>query len=146
MNDFTQTMKTIAEKVINAGQQQIRDNNSNASGKLIESFEFITTDNMIIISFLDYGGYLDVKTGPSQSKDGDGFYDKIKEWTKFKGIPIGAAWPIYRKILEEGTEAKPWIFKMDEVALNLAPELLEYLSATIHDKVLVDFEKLWLKK
>ena len=146
MNEYSSILKNIAEDVINAGQQQIRDNDSVASGKLVDSFQYKLTGNMIIISFLAYGGYLDVKTGPSKSTEGDGFYDKIKEWVKFKGIPKGAAWPIYKSILKKGTKAHPWIFKMEEVVLNLDDKILSYLSTIVDDKVTAHFNKMWLKK
>ncbi len=94
-----------------------------------------------------YGVYVDEGTGPSKSKSGEGFYDKIKEWTQYKGIDPSAAWPIYKKILREGIPKDKnklnWI-KIEERLLNLDEEILKGLSTYIDHNLTLKFKKMFL--
>lgn len=147
MNEFTKLMIKIANDLVSEGKEQINLNNSNASGKLSDSLEYKINGSVIEISALEYGDYLDTGTGPRTSTSGDGFYDKIKEWVKYKGIDKGAAWPIYKSILEKGTQPHPWVWRMELYALNkIEDQAMNVLSTVVNDKFLMKFDRFWATK
>jgi len=145
MTSWTKLLSDIAKKIIEQGRDQIEKNNSNASGRLSNTLEYRVSGNIIEIIALRYGDYLDTGTGPRKSKNGPGFYDKIKEWVAYKNIDPSAAWPIYKTILEKGTKPHPWVWRMREYALDeVSKHSLDFLSTVIHDEFTVKFEKLWI--
>lgn len=69
-----------------------------ASGKLINSLAYDIQNNLeeisITFSMADYGYYVDKGRKPGKMPP----VSKILEWTRLKGIPEKAAWPIARSI------------------------------------------------
>lgn len=78
-------------------------NGKMATSRLYDSLEakaFITNDEKfnLAISYLFYGKYIDEGRRPGKQPP----LQAIKEWTRLKGIPESAAFPIARKIGQEG--------------------------------------------
>lgn len=77
--------------------------NKIASGRLYKSLRLEVQDSLDELSLLvyeeDYGKYVDAGRGPGKMPP----LEAIREWTRLKGIPERAAWPIARKIARVGT-------------------------------------------
>jgi hypothetical protein len=144
MTDWTRELTKIAIDIIAEGKHQIDLNNSNASGRLSDSLDYYVRNNVIEISALQYGDFLDTGTGPRKGGNGPGFFDSIKEWVAYKNIDPSAAWPIYKTILEKGTQKHPWVWRMERYALDkVSSKALDFLSTLVNDKISLKFERIW---
>lgn len=131
----------IAERIINDLKSELDAKNINACGDLRESLKYRVSEHFIEIEMNEYGSFVDTGTKPRTNQGGDGFFDKIVRWTKCKGIPEEAAYPIYKKILEHGTKPKPWTGSFKKHILQLDDELLNYMGIRVKE----DFEKRFMK-
>lgn len=142
MKDFNNKLIKIAEKVVNNLKHSLDVEKINASGKLKDSIKWSVSEHFITITMNDYGAYVDEGTGPSKSTSGSGFYDKIKEWTQYKHIPIDASYPIYRKILREGINKHKWI-NIKETIMSVDKEMLEMIGIMVDEDFNKRFERVF---
>lgn len=109
--DIDILINKFGSEVIEAMKKELQTNGDVATGQLLNSLKVeISSDiKQTIIKFLsvDYANYVEFgrKAGTYPP------ISKIKEWTKVKGLPEGAAFPIARKIYKFGIKPKPFIFK-----------------------------------
>jgi len=89
----------------------LRDNNAIASGDLYNSVNFIVKkvgdEYKLVISYLDYGEFV-LKGRKAGSKPPP--ISPIIRWTKLKGIPTTAAYPIAKSIGEKGIKPLNFLF------------------------------------
>jgi hypothetical protein len=89
----------------------LRENNAIASGDLYNSVKFevikVNEDYKLIISYLDYGEFV-LKGRKPNSKPPP--ISPIIRWTKFKGIPTSAAYPIAKSIGKKGIKPLNFLF------------------------------------
>ena len=137
------TLKNIAIRIIGELKQELVDQNINASMDLSDSIIYRVSEHFIEIEMNEYGSFVETGTKPRESKNGEGFLDKIVRWTKYKGIPEEAAYPIYKHILEHGTKPHPWTSKFRTHILNLDAEILEYMGIRVENDYEKRFIKIW---
>lgn len=125
-----QLMKdTLSEvKQTRSGNGAFRSLRSNAiaTGNLRNSitFDVVWKDGVsstIEFTMDAYGKFVDSGRRPGKQPP----LDVIKEWTRIKGLPEGIAYPIARKIGQEGIAARPFI----QVSIDKGREaMIEELS------------------
>jgi hypothetical protein len=106
-------INTIIEKfglnVVNSMKQELQKKKGNNTGRLLNSinFKFKASIDKILIQFVseDYGKYVDEGRKPGKYPP----ISKIKEWTKSKGLPEKAAFPIAKNIFKFGIKQKPFL-------------------------------------
>lgn len=92
--------------------------NAVATGNLVRSIHFKVEWSGkaygIEFEMADYGVYVDGGRRPG------GFppLERIREWCRVKGIPVRAAYPIARRIAEEGIAARPFFGSTVEAGLE----------------------------
>jgi len=96
-------LKKIADNIEYEMKSIIELNGSIATGRLLNDlsvqFEKENDGYRLGISYPFYGKFIDKGRGPSTRMPP---LDAIKEWTRIKGIPEEAAFPIAMKIKNEG--------------------------------------------
>lgn len=96
-------------KIVEKMKEELIQNDSIASSKLYNSltYEVKKRVNEWILSFKseDYAKYVESGRKPGKFPP----ISKIKEWTKYKGIPEAAAYPIAVKIYQFGIRPRPFI-------------------------------------
>lgn len=114
-------LKKIKQRLLDA-ENRIKANivklNAVASGELLKSVKAVEEGKRIYIEINQYAKYLEEGRKPTVN-GGDGeVLRAIKRWTKYKGLPEEAAYPITKKIHEEGYEAKGDIYSNEIEALK----------------------------
>jgi HK97 gp10 family phage protein len=119
----------------NAIQMKARQGAPVNTGHLRESIivvnEFAKGElNVTIGPTLEYGAYMEFGTTPHvTSKGHEEFVESIKRWAHLHNMPW---YPVYRKIVREGTKAKPFLVPAYNV---VAPKVEKQL-----DKILADIK------
>lgn len=124
--------------------QQIADALPKASGELARSIQYKLNDEGTAIELeidsADYFKYVDEGRAPGAFPP----MSDIIAWTRTKNIPIEAAFPIARKIAEEGTEGVHVLDKVNvnetSIAQRMDQPAAEDLDA-IYQKMLQDIFK-----
>ena len=79
-------------------------------GKDMDDFDYNISGNEIEYIMPDHYKWVDSGRGPGKQPP----LEKIAEWTIRKGIPEKAAFPIARKIGQEGIAPSPFLHHIDE--------------------------------
>lgn len=75
----------------------------NASGRTLRSINPVVSEKTLTIFGADYIQVVQDGRRPTKNTGTGELLRAIKEWVRFKGIPIEAAYPITKKIHQEGT-------------------------------------------
>lgn len=135
-------IQKFGQDVVNAQKQELQKKNSVATSRLLNSvnYRFKASIEKIIIEFVseDYGKFVDEGRKPGKFPP----LNKIKAWTKVKGIPEKAAFPIAKKIWRFGIKPKPFIQKpFDRNRQGFVVELIKLYSKEIISDVKSAFKK-----
>lgn len=138
--EINKLIEEFGKEVVAEMQQELIENGDIASGNLYRSLkvEVQTSIKETIVRFLslDYG--IDVDKGREPGKFPP--ISKIKEWTKLKGIPEKAAFPIAKKIYKFGIAPKPFIFdSFNKKKTAFVKKLADVYSKSITSDIKKDF-------
>lgn len=102
-DNIIKVLKYLGDSVVGDMKAIIELNGSIASGWLIDSIssKVLKDKNEVYslsFSYLFYGKYVDKGRSPGKMPP----IQDIREWTRLKGIPQSAAYPIAKKIGEKG--------------------------------------------
>lgn len=89
-----------------------------ASGDLLKSVKTVEEGKKIYIEINHYAKYLEEGRKPTVNAGDGAVLRAIKKWTKYKGLPESAAYPITKKIHEKGYDAKGDIYTNEIEALK----------------------------
>jgi hypothetical protein len=133
INNF---IKKFGLSVITAQKNELQKKKGTATSKLLNSinYRFKASVEKIVVEFIseDYGKYVDEGRKPGKYVP----VSKLKEWTKAKGIPESAVFPINRKIFKFGIKPRPWISKpFDKNRQDFNVELINLYSKEIINDV-----------
>jgi hypothetical protein len=105
LQQLEQILKIEGEKGVQLYRKSLTDNNRVVTGQTAQSIKY-TVKNGDTLIFTGDDHILSLEDGrkPSESTGGRGFFEQIEQWVLDRGIPIEAAYPIYRKINKEGYE------------------------------------------
>lgn len=90
----------------------LQSNDRVASGKTVESINQVDLDGR---SYLEANAYIEnleygrPPTSPNAAKGNPTVFDEIQDWVISRGIPLGAAWAITKKIHEKGYPGTPGV-------------------------------------
>lgn len=131
-------LNRYGSQVVEKMREELIQNGSIASSKLYNSLTFSVRKKVDewILSFSseDYAKYVESGRKPGKFPP----ISKIKEWTKQKGIPEKAAYPIAMKIYKFGIPPKPFI----KPAFNMyKDEILKTLVYVIKTETVNTFTK-----
>lgn len=99
----------IADKIIKAIQLKLKDNDSYASGNLVNDITPIITDTNISIEMEGYAEYVDGGTRPHMPP-----VNPIKKWIELKGLTINP-WAVAMNIKKYGTKANKFLYIIDDL-------------------------------
>lgn len=108
--DILELLNELGEDVLEQMRGIIRLNGNIATGRLYNtlSAKGIKVGEgkyTLLLTMPNYGKFIDKgrkATRPSAPKGNPTLFEEIKKWTRLKGIPEQAAWPITQKIHKEG--------------------------------------------
>ena len=116
--------RTKYEKQLEQEVRRYIESKAKASGELARSTEFIIQFRGGIIEVLfisnDYYYYIDNGRKPGKMPP----IEAIKQWTRWKGIPEKAAWPIAKKIAKVGYKARTLSPKITDIMIKGTKEML----------------------
>lgn len=106
---FRQVLEATGSNLVNRIVRILGSNNKVASGRLINSVEYIIgeKEGQLFLELLmeDYWIYVDRGRKPGKFAP----ISALKSWTRYKGLPESAAWAINWKIKREGIKALPFL-------------------------------------
>ena len=137
-------LNTLADKTTKEIKSLLRLNGKYASGRLVNSVvvKVLETDKGVKMSleYADYGKYVISGRRPGAKMPP---ISKIQAWTRLKGIPLSAAFPIARAIAKNGIKplnfTTPFI-RLDRVVSKVVASD-KSLQNKIKELVLSDFKK-----
>lgn len=108
--EILELLNSLGEDVLEQMRGIIRLNGNIATGNLYRtlSAKGIKVGDgkyTLLLTMPFYGKFIDKGRKPTRQNTPQGnptLYEEIKKWTKLKGIPEEAAWPITQKIHKEG--------------------------------------------
>lgn len=133
-----QVLKQQAQIGADTLKQSLINNGRNASGGTVSSVKGIATISpKMLIEIIGSEVIFILKDGRQPTGKGQGgggkkgsFLEDIRAWVRSKGIPIEAAYPIYKKINEEGYKGTPTLFDgldrwLDNLIDNILPKMVK---------------------
>ena len=131
MQRLEDILRKEGEEGVQLYRQSLRDNDRVVSGNTSQSIKYQVKDtNTLIFTANDYITALEDGRKPSDGGgSGDGFFEQIEQWVLDRGIPIEAAYPIYRKINREGYKGTEGLLSIpsEEIIENVNKSLTENL-------------------
>ena len=110
------------EQGVQLYRKSLQDNNRVVSGQTAQSIKYTVKDtNTLIFTGDEHITALEDGRKPSEGGgSGNGFFEQIEQWVLDRGIPIEAAYPIYRKINEKGYKGTEGLLSIpsDEIIKN----------------------------
>lgn len=135
------TLDRFGEDITSDIKEVLRINNAIASGNLEKSITYKVVEKdgeyRLIISYADYGEYV-LKGRKPNSKPPP--YAPIIKWTKFKGLPKEAAYPISRSIGKKGIPALNFLFPFFSKQNQIERFLSQNVAIEI-EKEIINFNK-----
>ena len=106
MEDLSKILNKEGEQGVQLYRKSLQDNNRVVSGQTAQSIKYDVKDaNTLVFTADEHITALEEGRKPTQGGgSGNGFFEQIEQWVLDRGIPIQAAYPIYRKINREGYE------------------------------------------
>lgn len=131
MQQLDQILKIEGEKGVQLYRKSLTDNNRVVSGQTSQSIKYIVKNtNTLVFTGDDHITSLEDGRKPSESSGGRGFFEQIEQWVLDRGLPIKAAYPIYRKINREG-------YKGTEGLLSIpSEEIIENTKESVGQSIL----------
>jgi hypothetical protein len=83
--------------------KQFEKYNLNASGRTLRSINPVVSEKTLTVFGADHIQVVQDGRQPTRNTGNGELLRAIKEWVKFRGIPDAAAYPITKKIHQEGT-------------------------------------------
>ena len=133
MQQLDQILKKQGEQGVQLYRKSLQDNNRVVSGQTAQSIKYKVknTDTLIFEGDSHITALEEGRKG-SQSTGGRGFFEQIEQWVLDRGIPIEAAYPIYRKINREG-------YKGTEGLLSVpSEEIIDNVNQAVVDNMLLN--------
>ena len=127
MIDLNKTFKELGEYAVKAIRTNLEANNRVATGKTNAAIRFESNNNGFIVYAPNHITALEDGRKPTKDKtkrytnvSESQFFQSIIEWCRARGIDEGAAFPIYRKINEDGYEGTPNVLNnpLNEIIKN----------------------------
>lgn len=119
-------LTSVRQRRTGRGRLRSLRTNAVATGALERSIAYTIVDGTatytVEFTMADHGVYVDRGRRPGRFPP----LEAIREWARIKGIPESAAFPIARRIAEEGIAARPFFSSTVE---ETRPQFLEELEA-----------------
>lgn len=117
-------------------KQELSANGSIASSQLYNSLSYNVQRDLdtFILAFSaeDYAVFVENGRSPGKFPP----ISKIKEWTRYKGIPEKAAFPIARNIFKFGIKPRPFIKpSINKSREQMISDLVSHISDAAYDEV-----------
>lgn len=121
----------------------LRNADKSATGRLIKSLRHevveVAGELSLRIEMADHGVFVDEGRKPGKMPP----VDSIKEWTRLKGIPEKAAWPIARSIGRFGIKPTPfWHVTIDDLPARMAADLEKAITLDLAADIRRDFKEI----
>ena len=138
MQQLDQILKIEGEKGVQLYRKSLTDNNRVVSGQTSQSIKYTVKGDTLVFTSDDHITALEDGRKPSESSGGRGFFEQIEQWVLDKGLPIKAAYPIYRKINREGYKGTEGLLSVpsDEIVENTK----EAIGESILNNIRVSFK------
>lgn len=133
---IVKVLDTWGAQIVQDMKLELQLNGSLASDALYNSLSYNVKSELdeFILSFdmESYGKY--VESGRKSGKYPP--LSNIQKWTRLKGIPESAAFPIARKIFKFGIQPRPFIRpSIDKNRRGLISDLVKYISSETYNVV-----------
>ncbi len=128
MQQLDQILKIEGEKGVQLYRKSLTDNNRVVSGQTSQSIKYtVKNTNTLVFTGDDHITSLEDGRKPSESSGGRGFFEQIEQWVLDRGLPIKAAYPIYRKINKEGYKGTEGLLSVpsEEIIENTKDALID---------------------
>ena len=127
MQQLDQILKIEGEKGVQLYRKSLTDNNRVVSGQTSQSIKYTVKGDTLVFTGDDHITALEDGRKPSESSGGRGFFEQIEQWVLDRGLPIKAAYPIYRKINREGYKGTEGLLSVpsEEIIENTKESLID---------------------
>jgi hypothetical protein len=128
-----QILTKQGEEGVQLYRKSLRDNNRVVTGQTALSIKSTVKQDTLIFTGDDHITALEDGRKPTESgASGNGFFEQIEQWVLDRGIPIEAAYPIYRKINREGYKGTEGLLSIpsEEIINNTKKALIENMFLT----------------
>ena len=104
-----QVLDAAGANIVNRIVKILGSNNKVASGRLINSIEYVIgeKEGQLFLDVLMEDYWVFIENGRKPGKFAP--ISALKSWTKLKGLPESAAWAVNWKIKREGIKALPFL-------------------------------------
>lgn len=129
MQQLDQILKIEGEKGVQLYRKSLTDNNRVVSGQTSQSIKYTVKVDTLVFTGDDHITSLEDGRKPSESSGGRGFFEQIEQWVLDRGLPLKAAYPIYRKINKEGYKGTEGLLSVpsEEIIENTKEVLIDNL-------------------
>lgn len=136
-------LNLYGKRAVTEMAQILRAADKDASGRLIRSLRYEVVEAAeelwLLVEAADYGAYVDAGRLPGKMPP----VSKIREWTKLRGIPEKAAWPIARNIGRFGIKPTPfWHVTLDNLDQRMAADLEKAATLDLEAAIRKDLKEL----
>jgi len=142
LQQLDQILNKEGEQGVQLYRKSLQDNNRVVSGQTAQSIKYEVKDaNTLVFTADEHITALEDGRKPSQGEgSGNGFFEQIEQWVLDRGLPIKAAYPIYRKINKEGYEGTEGLLSIpsDEIIQNTK----EAVGENILNNIRISFQKI----
>ena len=114
--NLSSLFKSLAKYSVNRYRGSLQNKNRVATGKTNAAIRSESNANGFTVYAPEHVNALEDGRGPTKDKskkydktEQSDFFQSIIEWCRARGIDEGAAFPIYRKINQEGFEGTPGV-------------------------------------
>ncbi|GIW60818.1 MAG: hypothetical protein KatS3mg087_1884 [Patescibacteria group bacterium] len=137
-------LERIKEELVNAANKikaNILAAGAVASKSLYNSVAWFVQDNKVGVELNAYAEFIQHGRKPTTNSGDSEVLRAIQRWTKLKGIPESAAYPIAKKIHEQGYEPKGEIFEkvFDELKEKIPTLAAEYGTKIAYTRLINKF-------
>ena len=137
MQQLDQILNKEGEQGVQLYRKSLQDNNRVVSGQTAQSIKYEVKDaNTLVFTADEHITALEEGRKPTQGGgSGNGFFEQIEQWVLDRGIPIEAAYPIYRKINMEGYKGTEGLLSIpsEEIINNTKDSIGESILNNVRD-------------
>ena len=136
--NLSSLFKSLAKYSVNRYRGSLQNKNRVATGKTNAAIRSESNANGFTVYAPEHVNALEDGRSPSKSSgSGGGFFEQIIEWCRARGIDEGAAFPIYRKINQEGFEGTPGVLSdpTEDIIKNTKFSLAKEAKAEILNSI-----------
>ena len=135
-------LQSLGDDIVKDMRSLLQLNGNVATGRLlkqlnVEAYKDNSGKYSLSLTYPFYGKFIDEGRNPTKATapSNPTLYEEIKKWVKVKGIPEEAAWPITKKIHEEGYKARPFLYlfynDVKVIADIMGEEFAKYIVKTL---------------